>query len=244
MSNRGASYKESFPNLVVMKFFLSVSFVHAFTIDDFSGPIQRLSQEIQLTASELVYINGTHYVRITMNEFQNLNTERNSYVECHRMEPTESFSSFCRTFHTFYHGIQCMEVASERESLDGDKQLSPVCNGCVVGTKLRLHAAEESSLVVEEASLKFTVPQGKNGAVVVNPRSRKRVGTSQYCCSSLHLDTLSCSQGTLGYHEMALNDETDFDELPNPTQFVEGVYRLCVSDSYPVPKCTGDGFLR
>jgi hypothetical protein len=88
-------------------------------------------------------------------------------------------------------------------------------------------------------SLSFSVPPGRTGAVIVNARTNRRSGTAQKCCTR---GDNSCPPDTLGFQQ---TDYWNVDQkFEGQYGFVEGWYRICDSDRYPIPYCIGSGTLK
>lgn len=81
------------------------------------------------------------------------------------------------------------------------------------------------------AAYTFSVPEGKFGAVVSNPSTTRRSGHVDIGCVGVQgerYDFTSDSYSSKSYDALA---------------WVDGVISLCTGDSFPLPRCLGEGTL-
>jgi hypothetical protein len=81
------------------------------------------------------------------------------------------------------------------------------------------------------AAYTFSIPTGKYGAVVSNPSTTRHSG---------YVDIGCIAEGATRTTFMADSySSKSYDSLA----WVDGVIQLCTGDTFPLPRCTGDGTL-
>ncbi|KAK6585807.1 hypothetical protein PZA11_000864 [Diplocarpon coronariae] len=80
------------------------------------------------------------------------------------------------------------------------------------------------------AAYTFEVPKGKYGVVVSNPLITRRTGR--------------VGNGCIGHQTSATFEADELSSMAmGEMSWVQGAISLCTGDTYPVPKCSGEGFL-
>lgn len=91
-------------------------------------------------------------------------------------------------------------------------------------------AYDKSWTTTFSAGYSYTIPKGRYGAIVSNPLTTKHSG---------YLDIGCIGRTTRTEYSFESYNSKDFAQM----KWVDGVISLCLGDTYPLPKCLGNGTL-
>ncbi|PWY90014.1 hypothetical protein BO70DRAFT_426411 [Aspergillus heteromorphus CBS 117.55] len=78
----------------------------------------------------------------------------------------------------------------------------------------------------------MTIPENRWGAIVSNPLTHRKRG---------YVFTGEPGSGTFSYYQADSFDDATFSYSGGSLAWVKGVVTTCLGDTYPLPKCEGDG---